>query len=80
MQAINVPGIKKKMIIGLIYRHLNSDPQVFNEVLNKRISNLNLKKSDQYLMGDMNLNLLREKITASSIKYYPCLQAMDFSH
>jgi len=33
-------------------------------------------------MGDMNLNLLREKITASGIEYLStvCLQAMDFSH
>jgi len=44
--SINAPGIKRKIIIGLIYRHPNSDPQVFIEALNKRISNLNLKKSE----------------------------------
>jgi len=66
-------GFKRKLIIGLIYRHPNSDSQVFIEALNKRISNLNLKKSDLYLMRDMNLNLLREKMTASGIEYLSML-------
>ena len=56
--SISLPGIKRKIVIALLYRQPNNDPLTFFETLDKKIKST--KNCDMYLVGDMNLNILSE--------------------
>ena len=56
--SISIPGVKRKIVIALLYRHPNSDPLAFFETLDKKIKSI--KNCDMYLLEDMNLNILND--------------------
>ena len=56
--SISTPGIKRKIVIALLYCHPNSDPLAFFETLDKKIRSV--KNCDMYLLGDLNLNILHD--------------------
>ena len=47
--SISIPGIKRKIVIALLYRHLNSDLLAFFEILDKKIKSI--KNCDMHLLG-----------------------------
>ena len=59
--SISTPGIKRKIVIALLYCHPSSDPLAFFETLDKKIKSI--KNCDMYLLGDLNLNILNEYLS-----------------
>ena len=54
------PGInKKKIVIGCIYRHPRANVEIFTDQLNELLRNLNHRKYQFYILGDLNIDFLR---------------------
>ena len=67
--SITLPDFNRKIILVLIYRHPSSDASLFVEVLNKKMSEINLKTHDLFIMGDINLNLISAKRSPVATDY-----------
>ena len=69
--STSIPGIKRKIVIALLYRHPNSDPLAFFENLDKKIKSI--KICDMYLLGDLNLNILNDHSRTIANEYLSML-------
>ena len=54
-------GFNKDVIIGVIYRLLNTDVKSFNELMTTMIDKVNKEKKICYFMGDYNIDILKHE-------------------
>ena len=57
---VKIPGIKKDVIIGCIYRHPKGNVNLFTEQLEKNISKIDLEKKICIICGDLNIDLFKQ--------------------
>ena len=58
-----------KYVIGVIYRHPNSNTQNFSESLNDRLFQLKSKSKQFFILGDLNIDTSADKLNIASIQY-----------
>ena len=73
--SLNFPGVQRKVVIAVIYRHPRSDSNAFIETLNNKLGEIDCNKNDFYLMGDINLNISKSDCSSSSINYLSMLES-----
>ena len=56
--SFNIAGNGRKTIIGVVYRHPKHDASEFLEAFNNLIDDINCKNHDQFILGDLNINIL----------------------
>ena len=67
--SITYMATQSKYIIGVIYRHPDSNVQNFSESLNDRLFQLNSKRKQFFILGDSNIDTSADKLNIASIRY-----------
>ena len=61
--------MKKKLVVGIVYRHPGSQYKRFCETLCKNIDNINKSNKNFVIMGDVNVNLNKYNVVGSVTDY-----------
>ena len=71
--SLNFPGVQRTVVIAVIYRHPRTDLNAFIEILNNKLGEIDCKKNNFYLIGDINLNISKSDCSSSAINYLSML-------
>ena len=66
-------GNKKNIIVGCIYRPPDSDINTFNDALYSTLEIINKENKLCALLGDFNINLLKEDLVSTSLSEHTLL-------
>ena len=77
---VEIPGLKSKYVITVIYRHPRNSINTFIEALDENMQRLNNKKIKTLIMGDINIDLNSSEYTSSQSEYLNVLKSNGFSN
>ena len=64
---------QKHIMIGCIYKHPSANVDEFTTVLDKFLNQLNMNKYEVYILGDMNIDLLKHHTHLQTGRYLDML-------
>ena len=70
-------NIKKHIMIGCIYKHPSANGDEFTMILDEFLKQLNLNKYEVYILGHMNIDLLKHHTYLQTGRYLDMLYSHD---
>ena len=73
----NDPSLSKRcIVVGIIYRHPGHNYETFTKKLCMTLNRLNESKTDYYLTGDFNIDLLKYNLASNVTRYMNSLNSV----
>ena len=70
-------GVQRSVVIAVVYSHPRTDANASTETLNNKLGEIDCKKNDFYLIGNINLNISKNDCSLSAISYLSMLESND---
>jgi len=68
---------KKHIMVGCVYKHPSANVEEFTLKFEELLKELNLNKDDAYILGDMNIDLLKHHMHQQTGRYLDMLYSHD---